>query len=88
MPDVTTFTDVAGTPRTPAQLLALIERIDLAIYNLLSDPTKAAFRYRLGDREGDRGGYLLWLLDARRTYQAELAAQPLWQATPCVVVTD
>lgn len=83
MPDVTSFEGVAGSPRTASQLLALIEQIDLTIYNLLTNPAKAGFRYRLGDREIDRDGYLLWLLDARKTYQTQLAALPSWELTVC-----
>jgi hypothetical protein len=88
MAEITSLEGVVGTLRTPGQLLALIEQIDLAIYNLLTDPAKVGFRYRLGDREIDRDGYLLWLLDARKTYQTHLSTLPVWEATVCVGHAD
>jgi hypothetical protein len=81
MADITDFDGVAGTPRTAAQLLAIIEKIDLAIYNLLHTDKNAGISYRIGDRTIDRDGYLLWLLDARKTYERQLAALPAWETT-------
>ena len=81
MPDITSFDGVSGTARTAAQLHALIEKIDLAIYNLLASDKNAAISYRVGDREIDREGYLLWLLDARKTYERQLAALPAWDTS-------
>jgi hypothetical protein len=81
MADITNFDGVSGTPRTAAQILAIIEKIDLAIYNLLNTDKSAGISYRIGDRTIDRDGYLLWLLDARKTYERQLAALPQWEAT-------
>ena len=81
MPDITSFTGVSAGARTAAQILAIIEKLDLAIYNLLNTDKNAGINYRVGDRTIDRDGYLLWLLDARKTYERQLAALPSWEAT-------
>jgi hypothetical protein len=81
MADITSFDGVSGTPRTATQLQALIEKIDLAIYNLLNTDKSAGMTYRVGDRVMDRAGYLGWLLDARKTYERQLAALPAWETT-------
>ncbi len=81
MADITSFDGVSGSARTAAQLLAIIEKIDLAIYNLLNTDKSAGVSYRIGDRTIDRDGYLLWLLNARKTYERQLASLPEWQAT-------
>jgi hypothetical protein len=81
MADITSFDGVAGTPRTAAQLMALIEKIDLAIYNLLNTDKNAGVTYKVGDRTLDREGYLRWLLDARHTYVRQLQSLPAWEAT-------
>jgi hypothetical protein len=81
MPDITSFDGVSAGARTAAQILAIIEKIDLAIYNLLNTDKNAGVNYRIGDRTIDRDGYLLWLLDARKTYERQLAALPAWETT-------
>jgi hypothetical protein len=81
MADISNFDGISGTARTAAQLLALIEKIDLAIYNLVSSDKNAGVSYRVGDRTYDREGYLRWLLDARQTYQQQLASLPAWEET-------
>lgn len=81
MPDITSFEGISAGARTAEQLLAIIEKIDLAVYNLLTSNSAGAESYRIGDREINRDGYLLWLLDARKTYEKQLAALPAWQMT-------
>lgn len=81
MPDLTSFDGVSAGSRTAGQLLAILEKIDLAVYNLLTNSGPAGPSYRIGDREVDRDGYLLWLLDARKTYEKQLAALPAWETT-------
>jgi hypothetical protein len=81
MPDITSFDGVSASQRTAAQVLAIIEKIDLAIYNLLATDKNAGVTYRVGDRVIDRDGYLLWLLDARKTYERQLAALPSWETS-------
>lgn len=81
MPDLISFDGVSASARTEGQLLAILEKIDLAVHNLLTSPGAAGLSYRIGDREVDRDGYLQWLLEARRTYERQLAALPAWEAT-------
>ncbi len=81
MADITTFDGISAGARTAAQVLAIIEKIDLLVYNLLSMDKNACVSYRIGDRVIDRDGYLLWLLDARKTYEKQLAALPAWETT-------
>ena len=81
MPDITSFDGVTASSRTAEQLLAIIEQIDLAIYNLPNADKNAGVSYRVGDRVIDRDGYLLWLLDARKTYEKQLNGLPAWVAT-------
>ncbi len=81
MADITSFSGVSAAALTAAQLLAIIEKIDLAIYNLLNTDKNAGVSYRVGDRTIDRDGYLLWLLDARKTYERQLASLPAWEPT-------
>ncbi|MER3415960.1 MAG: hypothetical protein C4297_07085 [Gemmataceae bacterium] len=81
MPDLTSFDGVFGTPRSPEQLLAILEKIDLAIYNLLNTDKNAGVTYRVGDRIVDRDGYLAWLLQARRLYGQLLASVPVWSVS-------
>lgn len=81
MADITNFDGVSGAARTAAQLLAIIEKIDLAVYNLLNTDKNAGVSYRVGDRSYDRDGYLRWLLEARKEYQQQLAALPSWEET-------
>jgi hypothetical protein len=82
MPDITSFDNIGAGPRTAAQLQALIEKVDLAIYNLLNSADKdAGVDYRIGDRWVDRAGYLEWLLATRRTYERQLSGLPAWETT-------
>jgi hypothetical protein len=82
MPDITSFDGLAAGPRSAAQLFAILEKIDLAVYNLLnSDQPDAAVDYRIGDRRVDRAGYLHWLLETRRHYERQLASLPAWETT-------
>jgi hypothetical protein len=81
MADIANFDAVAGAARTAAQLLGLIEKIDLAIYNLINTGKDAGINYTVGDRSVDRDGYLQWLLSARKTYVLQLASLPAWEAT-------
>ena len=82
MPDITSFDGVGGSARTAAQLMAILEKIDLAVYNLLNSTDKdAGASYRVGDRHLDRAGYLRWLLDARTEYRRQLARLPAWETT-------
>ena len=81
MADISNFDGISGSFRTAAQLLAIIEKIDLAVYNLLNTDKSAGVSYRVGDRTYDREGYLRWLLDARKTYQQQLESLPAWEET-------
>lgn len=81
MPDISSFDGITGQPRTAAQLLAILEKIDLAIYNLLNEDKNAGISYRIGDRSVDRAGYLRWLLEARRLYTQQLSALPAWEVS-------
>jgi hypothetical protein len=81
MADITSFDGISGSARTAPQLLALIEKIDLAIYNILNTDKNAGVTYRVGDRILDRNGYLNWLLEARKTYARQLASLPAWETT-------
>ena len=81
MADITSFDGISAAARTAAEVLAIIEKIDLAIYNLVAGGKNAGARYRVGNRTLDRDGYLRWLLDARRLYQRYLANLPVWETT-------
>jgi hypothetical protein len=81
MADITNFDGVSAGARTAGQLLALIEKIDLAIYNLVNEDKNAGISYRIGDRHVDRAGYLRWLLDARKTYVRQLTSLPAWETS-------
>ncbi|MCS6976046.1 MAG: hypothetical protein NZM31_03420 [Gemmatales bacterium] len=81
MSDITSFEGVSGQPRTAEQLLAILEKIDLAIYNLLNEDKNAGISYRIGERSVERAGYLRWLLEARRLYMQQLASLPAWQVS-------
>ena len=81
MPDITSFDGISGSARTAEQVLAIIEKIDLIVYNLLNEGKNAAITYKIGDRTIDRNGYLLWLLDARKTYERLLSSLPAWEPT-------
>ncbi len=84
MPDLTSFDGVFGAARSAAQILAILEKIDLAVFRLLQTEAPLGMKYRVGDRELDHTGYLQWLLEARRTYERCLAALPGWEATRVV----
>jgi len=81
MADITSFDGISAAARTAGQLLALIEKIDLAIYNLLNEDKNAGVSYRIGDRRVERAAYLRWLLDARKTYSQQLARLPAWETS-------
>jgi hypothetical protein len=81
MPEVTSFEGIAGQPRTAAQLLAILEKIDLALYNLLLEGAGSAVSYRLGERQVERSAYLRWLVEARRLYTEQLSQLPSWQVS-------
>jgi hypothetical protein len=81
MADITSFDGISGSARTAAQLQAMVEKIDLAIYNLLNEDKSAGVSYRIGDRRVDRAGYLRWLLEARKTYERQLKSLPAWEVS-------
>lgn len=78
------LSSVTGMPLTIEQLHGLLAQVDQSILNLLVDGPDAASRYRVGDREVDRDGYLRWLLETRREYVLAMSRMPVWEATQVV----
>lgn len=81
MSEATSFEGISASARSEAQLLAIIEKIDLRIYNFLSTDAPLGTKYRVGDREMDHNGYLEWLLESRRVFDRALSALPAWEVT-------
>lgn len=84
MPDLTNLNDLDGSALTEAQILAILNQIDLDVLNLLRDGKLATSKYGLPGADNatmDRAAGLMALLAAREKYEALLRSLPSWEAS-------
>lgn len=84
MTDLTSLTNLTGSPLTEGQIRGILAQIDLDVANLLRDGKLAALKYSVGSSIGptaDRAANLQGLLEARKHYEGLLAALPAWEVS-------
>ncbi len=83
MADISSFSGVSGSDLTEAQILGILERINLNIYNLLDNKHTIGFRQEHGTAgfQMDYGQALRELRELKKHYESLLSDVPELQVS-------